>query len=176
LTDEETVANIEKTPPPEEGARYYSTYKRMRYYAYGPQAINNSISVSGSSAGVSCSYAGGCDFEVHADGLSSLLKGSQTINKVKVCDEVCEFDEASSTAQTSKCKLPKLSTTYSDQNFNISEVSEDLRSSSSKFGTLANNSDPFDGVLVKKPTEVAQPDGSCFIGVGFKEGHVGLIS
>jgi hypothetical protein len=31
-------------------------------------------------------------------------------------------------------------------------------------------------VLVAQPTEVAQSDGNCFVGVGFKEGHVGLIS
>jgi hypothetical protein len=113
-TDSESVSTKQVVPPSEQGAPYYKTYKRLRHFAYGPQVVNNSLSVSGSSANVACSYAGGCDYEVFAPGLSSLLKGNQTVNKVKICDEECVFDESSSTSSTAKCKLPKLSTTYSD--------------------------------------------------------------
>jgi hypothetical protein len=45
LTDAETVVTIEEYPPAEQGSYYYQTYKRGRYYAFGPLAVNNSLSV-----------------------------------------------------------------------------------------------------------------------------------
>jgi len=54
-------------------------------------------------------------------------------------------------------------------------VSEDIKSGV-PFGTLTNNSVPFDDVLVVSPTEGAQVDGACHIGIKFKEGHVALLS
>jgi hypothetical protein len=92
--------------PEHYGSNYYQTYKRMRYFAAGPQQINNTVQVTGSSAGVSCSYAGGCDFEVHSAGLASILKGNSTWEKIKVCDEECVYDPNTSTADITKCKLP----------------------------------------------------------------------
>ena len=92
-----------------------------------------------------------------------------------MCDEVCQFSEADSTADVAKCKLAKLSTVYSDSNFNISTVAEDLKSGT-PFGTLTNNSVPFDDTLVVKPTEGPMVNGACYIGIHFKEGQVGLIS
>lgn len=148
---------------------------KIGYRASGTVNLTNPLSITGSSAALTCSYAGGCLYEVQAAGLSSLLKQNATQNNIKVCDEVCTFLETNSTSDMAKCKLAKLSTVYSDSTFNISQVSEDLKTGL-PFGTLTDNLVPFDGTLVLKPTEGAQVDGGCHIGIGFKEGHVGLIS
>lgn len=132
------------------------------------------MSVSGSSAALTCSFAGGCLYEVTAAGLSSILAANSTANHIKVCDNVCAFSASDSSATVAKCKLPKLSTLYSDSNFNISTVSEDLRSGV-PFGTLTNNSAAFDNVLVVNVTEGAQVNGSCHIGMAYKAGHVGML-
>lgn len=61
---------------------------------------------------------------------------------------------------------------YSNTNFNIETESEDLKARS-YFGTVANLRVPFDNLLMVQPTNTQS---TCQIGVGFKEGHVGLIS
>ena len=65
-----------------------------------------------------------------------------------------------------------MSTIYSDEQYNISRVSEDLRTGTA-FGNLVNNDIVFDNNLLIKPV---QSSDSCEIGVGFKEGHVAMIS
>jgi hypothetical protein len=40
----------------------------------GNVTINNTIVITGASANLQCSFAGGCEYEVHAAGLSSLMK------------------------------------------------------------------------------------------------------
>jgi hypothetical protein len=136
--------------------------------------VDNPILVTAASASLECSFAGGCNYEVHAAGLSALMKQNNQEHYVKVCDEKCVYDDASSDASIAKCTLSQLSTLYSDANYNISEMTEDLKTGK-PFGTLKNNTIPFDDTLVVKPQEDSQVGGLCFVGVGFKAGHVAMM-
>jgi hypothetical protein len=109
--------------------------------------VDNPILVTAASASLECSFAGGCSYEVHAQGLSALMKQNNKDHYVTVCDEKCHYDDSTSDAEIAMCTLPKLSTLHSDASFNISEMSEDLRPRKI-FGTLKNNSLPFDNTLV----------------------------
>lgn len=123
--------------------------------------------------GLQCSFAGGCTYEVQANGLTQMIMHDQTNNFIGVCDELCVLDESQSTFSTAKCKLPKLSTAYSNENFGITTESEDL-DSGRYFGTFEDNSMIFDSNLIQVPTSTAT--GDCHVGMGFKRGHVGMIS
>lgn len=46
---------------------------------------------------------------------------------VTVCDEKCELDADASDQNTAVCKVPKLSTVFSNQNFKVETESEDLK-------------------------------------------------
>lgn len=102
------------------------------------------------------------------------MKQNNNDHYVKVCDEKCVYNDTSSSATIAKCILPKLSTLYSNQNYNISMMKEDLKTGK-PWGTLQNNSVPFDDVLVIKPKEGAQVNGACSIGVSYKAGHVAMM-
>ena len=71
-----------------------------------------------------------------------------------------------------KCKVPMLSTVYSNENYNISSESENLKSGK-YFGTASNFEIAFDDNLLVTPTDTSSP---CHMGMQFKEGHVGLLS
>jgi hypothetical protein len=66
-------------------------------------SLTNALSVSSSTNSLACSFAGGCEYEVTAAGLSNVLKNSPKTNYISVCDEICEFDESASTADSVKC-------------------------------------------------------------------------
>lgn len=70
---------------------FHDETTKIGYRASDTVNLTNALSITGSSAALTCSYAGGCLYEVHAAGLSSLLKGDSTANNIKVCDEVCTF-------------------------------------------------------------------------------------
>jgi len=90
-----------------------------------------------------CSFAGGCLLEIQADSLASILKNDSVNNFISVCDEPCEFIEASSDPSKSVCKVPKMSTAYSDSAFYIATTKDDLRFRRT-FGTLNNMKRVFD--------------------------------
>ena len=83
------------------------------------------------------------------------------------------MDESLSTLSSVQCKLPKLSTVYSNENFGIATESKDL-DSGRYFGTFVDNSIAFYGNLLQTPNSTAT--GDCQVGMGFKKGHVGMIS
>ena len=82
--------------------------------------LSNPLDITGSSSDLSCSFNGGCSLDINAKGLSTLLDGDAENNYVTVCDRKCHFDKETSTDSISKCFLPEISTTYSNENFNIS--------------------------------------------------------
>lgn len=59
--------------------------------------ITNSLAVTDSSSGLSCSFQGGCSYTVTAAGLTSTMKNSST-NSLDVCGNPCVMDEAASDA------------------------------------------------------------------------------
>lgn len=93
-------------------------------------------------------------------------------NYVTICSEKCVFSESDSTSAKTVCKVPEISTTYSDENFQISKVSENLNSGVF-FGTSGNPKIAFDGSVTNTLSDTKAP---CHIGMEFKEGHVGMLS
>lgn len=82
------------------------------------------------------------------------------------------YSEANSNSDKAVCKVPQISTTYSDSNFKIAKP-VDVLSSGIYFGSNANAAKAFDGNLLNS----AEDDSTdCHIGMSFKENHVGLIS
>lgn len=98
---------------------------------------------------------------ITATGLSSVLKSKSEKNFVSVCDEKCVFDEASSTEAVAKCKVPKLSTAYSNSNFKITEATENLRANK-YFGSNSDFMKVFDQNVM---TNSADLNSNCFIGM-----------
>ena len=121
-------------------------------------------------SGLQCSFAGDCTYEVTANGLASIIRQNPEDNYVSVCSEKCVFDEEASTATVTKCKIPKISTVYSNDNYDIAKESENLK------GTIFGTGDyalAFDDKLIEGPSVLS---GNCHLGMEFKEGHVGLLS
>lgn len=92
-------------------------------------------------------------------------------NFVTVCGQPCEYSTAS-TASVAKCSVPAISTSYSNSNFKIAEISEDLKPGKC-FGTNANHGKVFDNNMLNNAGDTTA---NCHIGAEFKEGFVGLIS
>lgn len=106
-----------------------------------------------------------------SSGLASVLKSDSTQNYIEVCNEKCIFDEATSTSTVAKCKVPKISTIYSNENFEISLPSENLKGN--MFGTAEDYEIAFDDKMLVKPTDT---NSECHLGMSFKEGHVAVLS
>jgi hypothetical protein len=101
-----------------------------------------------------------------------MILSNQTKNYVSICDEKCLFDESTSSATVAKCKIPRLSTVYSNENFEISTPSENLKSGN-YFGTASNYLVAFDNMVLVKPIDTST---TCNLGMKFKEGHVAVLS
>jgi hypothetical protein len=82
--------------------------------------LDNQIAVTASSAtgGISCSFAGGCDLEITALGLTQMIRSDPLNNRIDVCGSNCDLSD-SADSSVARCKLPALPTTYSDLNFGI---------------------------------------------------------
>jgi len=102
---------------------FNETSSDLIHYASIPTTatVANALSVTQSTAAVSCSFAGGCLYEVTAGGVASLLASDSRVNNVTVCGSVCQYSDADSSATVAKCKLPAISTVYSNANFKIAE-------------------------------------------------------
>lgn len=61
------------------------------HYASGEINITNALEITSASNGLTCSFNGGCEFEVSAKGLSTLLQGDPENNHITVCDRKCIF-------------------------------------------------------------------------------------
>ena len=59
--------------------------------------VSNSLSVTDSTSGLSCSFQGGCSYSVTAAGLTASLTNSAT-NQIDVCGNPCVVDSANSDA------------------------------------------------------------------------------
>jgi hypothetical protein len=101
-----------------------------------------------------------------------MLKHDPESNYISICDEVCEFNEADSTSTVTKCKVPAISTIYSDEEFAIATETEDL-DSGVYFGTASEPAIAFDGNMLNNADDSSNP---CSLGMAFKEGHVGMLS
>lgn len=99
---------------------YYSSNSSGFVFAYNltvPTAFTNAVSVTASTADITCSYAGGCVYGVTGNVLYNLQNQSSN-SYISICEQKCEILNTSSPTYT-QCKLPAISTVYSDTNFKI---------------------------------------------------------
>jgi hypothetical protein len=50
------------------------------------------LSVTASTSGLTCSFAGGCEYEVTSNSLAIMMNNNSTANYISVCDEVCVYN------------------------------------------------------------------------------------
>jgi len=81
--------------------------------------VTNTLSVTDSTAGLSCSFQGGCSYSVTASGLTSSLLNSSSANQIDVCGNPCVINEAASDSTQTTCTLPLVSTAYSATTYEI---------------------------------------------------------
>lgn len=146
----------------------------MRHYAKISVGLTKTLTVSSAYTGLECSFAGGCNLEVTAEGLSTILKNDSVNNFISVCEEKCEFVRNLSDSSKAVCKMPKMSTIYSNENFNIETQKEDLKFRKT-FGNLDDVSVIFDNQLLIMPT-IDSSESTCHFGGSFKANHVGMLS
>jgi len=151
---------------------FLKTDSTEELFAKTTSELTNALTVSDSTSGLTCSFAGGCEYEVTSDSLAIMMSNDSTQNYISVCDEVCVYNETASSATSVKCNIPEVSTIYSNDQFSITTESEDL-DSGVYFGSSDENEVAFDGILTETPSV---PSGECSIGMQFKENHVGMIS
>jgi hypothetical protein len=143
------------------------------FYAISTQTLANAITVTSSTADLKCSFEGGCKYEVISTaGLTTLLKNSPADNYINICEKKCELVASDSVSGTTVCKVPSVSTTYSNENFKIEVPSESLNSGV-YFG---NNGDSaklaFDNQII---TKYESDSKVCYVGMQFKLGYVGML-
>jgi len=143
----------------------------LQHYATNAATLENPLEITASTSGLSCSFAGGCNYEVTAKGLSTLLTDSKN-NNIEVCGNVCEYQPDESNSDKAVCRVPQISTTYSDREFKIAESTEMLKTGV-YFGTNDKFGNAFDGDLLNNSGD---DSADCEVGMSFKEKHVGLIS
>ena len=100
------------------------------------------------------------------------MKHDSSLNYISVCDEKCIIDETQSSSSVATCKVPAISTIYSNANFKISTESENLKAGNF-FGTATDFELAFDDKMLETPSDSSS---TCNLGMQFKEGHVGLLS
>jgi len=144
----------------------------IRHYAVSAETIENAISVSATTSGLECSYAGGCTYEVTAAGLSTAVSKNSADNYISICDSACTMDAEASTADKYVCKVAELSTISSNSDFGIKQETHNLQSGR-YFGSGANPEVVFDDDVVD---EYESTTSECFVGMEFKENHVGMLS
>lgn len=149
--------------------------KPATIYAISTVALANAFSLTSSTTGLECSFAGGCKYEVQGSaGLSSLLEASPAHNYIKVCEKKCELIAADSTATAAWCQTPGVSTTYSNAEFGIEKQSPRLDSGKYFASDPAEAYKAFNNVLTDT---VAYVDtAGCEVGMEFKAGYVGMIT
>jgi hypothetical protein len=129
-------------------------------------SFENLHTVTASTSGLECSFAGGCQYAIESHGLYASLLNSA--NEVRVCGTPCVLIESESTAQSAVCEVAKLSTTYSVNEYVIRQ-SEDLYGDYFPADTAILHDH-----LTVEPYMSSESSG-CEVGVTFKDGHVGVL-
>lgn len=95
------------------------TSSNITHYASITANITKTLAVTAGYSGLSCSFAGGCNLQLNAEGLSTIFKNDSSMNYITVCEEKCHFIRNLSDSSKAVCSMPKMSTIYSNENFNI---------------------------------------------------------
>lgn len=93
---------------------------QMHTYLNSTVTFSKTQTVTSSTSGLQCSFAGGCQYAIEADGLYATLLDST--NELQVCGSTCTLRDDLSSAAYAVCELPALATTYSIDNYKIIEA------------------------------------------------------
>ena len=63
----------------------------VTHFASGKINIANALEITAATTDMTCSFNGGCPFEVSAKGLSTLMRGDPENNFITICDRKCIF-------------------------------------------------------------------------------------
>ena len=121
--------------------------------------VENELSVTDSTSGLSCSFQGGCSYTVTADGLTASLQGDETTSYIDVCGNPCVLDADASDASAAVCTLPYVSTAYSAAEFDI--VREGVLHDGVWTGT-ASDSELAKLIDDKNTVDMIDSDSSCY--------------
>jgi len=155
------------------GLWFVSDASTETHFAISTAVHTNPLTVASSSSGLECSFAGGCTYELSVNsGLASLLEHHGDTNYIQVCESPCEYLDSESTSSAVKCRLPSLSTAYSNANFQISPADNNL-DSGVHFGTGDNYENALDGVMATRNEDSSS---TCNVGMEFRAGYVGMLS
>ena len=134
--------------------------------------VSNTLSVTDSTNGLSCSFQGGCSYSVSAVGLTASLIDSAT-NSIDVCGNPCVINAEESDADQLTCTLPYVSTAYSASNFEI--VTQGILHDGTWTSTAsdAELAKVIDGKNMIDMIDSTSSD--CFIQIQYKENHVGVL-
>ena len=141
--------------------------------AAGTGMITNAVVVSASTSDLSCSFQGGCTYEVTSNGLKSTLKAN-VANKIDVCGRSCEMDETASNASKVVCSLPLVATTYSAKNYKVIEAGTLHDGTWSGTATAAELIKLYDGKNIVDLTDATATN--CYFQVAYKTAHVGVLN
>jgi hypothetical protein len=132
----------------------------------------NPFSLSSSSSGLSCSFNGGCEFTMSGtEGIQTMFREAPKLNRITVCEQECEYNDAASTPGSIKCNLKPVPTTYSNNNFQVGK--EEIALNSGEYFGVEDANIAFDGSVF---TRVDDNSNTCIVGMQFKEGYVGSLT
>ena len=77
------------------------------------------LNIQSTTSGLSCSFAGGCSYEISGSGIASSLLSGNSNNKIDFCGQDCIVDVANSSVSTTVCSVPALPSLYSEENYKI---------------------------------------------------------
>ena len=127
--------------------------------------FEKSITVTGSSAGVDCSFAGGCQYSINSEGLLGTLKKKE--NSVHVCGVKCDVDADASSSSQVTCNVPPLATTHSIDNYKISKADVLMEEIFPEGTEHLHDSSTIDSYITKNK--------ECYFGMNFRDGHVAIL-
>ena len=134
--------------------------------------VENTLSVTDSTSGLSCSFQGGCSYTVTAAGLTASLTDSET-NQIDVCGNPCVINADESDADQVTCTLPYVSTAYSATEFEI--VTQGILHDGTWTGT-ASDEELAKLIDTKNMIDMIDATSSeCYFQVQYKENHVGVL-
>jgi len=135
------------------------------------QDFVNPFTLASSTSGLSCSFNGGCALNMKGtSGVKTMLKENPKENYIKVCEQKCVLDDKLSKPDEITCNLGAVPTTYSNNNYQVGKVEQELNSGV-YFG-VSDAKTAFDGSVF---TRVNDNGNKCIIGMEFKEGYVGSL-
>lgn len=145
--------------------------RKVIIYSSAPHSIQQTLAITSSSS-VTCSFQGGCEYEVVGNGLTAAIQGDSSSNKINVCERECVIDEAQSTSTSTICTLPSVPTSFSASEYDLA-TSGNLESVITWTSSTGDETAKVhDGNMKNDFTDSGS---SCYIKMDFRTGYAGVL-